>query len=62
MYTLSPSGIKQADLAATEKYGISGITLMKNAAKSCFDIIFPLLSHNSKVVIICGKGNNGGDG
>ena len=62
MYTLAPSVIKEADKLATEKYGISGLTLMKNAAKSCFDIIFPLIRHDSKIAIICGKGNNGGDG
>ncbi len=62
MYTLSPETIKYADRLAVEKYGIPDLTLMKNAAKSCFDYIYPRLSHDDKIVVICGKGNNGGDG
>ena len=34
MYTLSPKTIKDADALAVSKYGISELTLMKNAAKS----------------------------
>lgn len=62
MYTLSPQTIKYADSLAVEKYGIADIDLMRNAAKSCFEYIHPRLSHNDKTVILCGKGNNGGDG
>ncbi|MBO4950254.1 MAG: NAD(P)H-hydrate dehydratase [Clostridia bacterium] len=62
MYTVSPSTIKYADSLAVEKYGIADITLMKNAAKSCFEYIYPKLSSNDRIAVICGKGNNGGDG
>lgn len=62
MYTVSPETIKYADRLAVEKYGIADITLMRNAAKSCFEYILPHISHDDKTVILCGKGNNGGDG
>ncbi len=62
MYTLAPKTIKTADGLAVSKYGISELTLMKTAAKSCFEIIYSRLSHKSKILILCGKGNNGGDG
>ncbi len=62
MYTLSPQTIKYADTLAVEKYGIADIDLMRNAAKNCFEYIYPNLSHDDKTVILCGKGNNGGDG
>lgn len=62
MYTLSPHTIKEADRLATEKYGISELTLMKNAAKSCADHIKKIVTESSKIAIFCGKGNNGGDG
>ena len=62
MYTLSPETIKYADRLAVEKYGIPELTLMKNAAKRCYDYICPLLSSSDRIVILCGKGNNGGDG
>lgn len=60
MYTVSPETIKHADALASEKYGIPELTLMKNAARACF--IHVPYSLGSKIVILCGKGNNGGDG
>ena len=62
MYTLSPETIKYADSLAVSKYGIPEITLMRTAAKFCFDYILPLISKGDRIVIVCGKGNNGGDG
>ena len=62
MFTLSPETIKYADALAVSKYGISDITLMRNAAKSCFEYIIKRISKNDKIAIICGKGNNSGDG
>lgn len=62
MFTVSPGTIKYADELAVNKYGIADLTLMKNAAKACFEYIYPRLSHKDKIVVICGKGNNGGDG
>lgn len=62
MYTLSPKTIKEADALAASKYGISELTLMKTAAKSCHRYIYPLITKNDRIAILCGKGNNGGDG
>lgn len=62
MYTLSPHTIKKADREASEKYGTCELTLMKNAANACADYIKNLISKESKIAILCGKGNNGGDG
>ena len=41
--------------------GIPGITLMLNAAKGATDILLSK-SPNGPIFILCGKGNNGGDG
>ena len=62
MYTLHPETTSYADSLCVQQYGISFLTLMKNAAKSCYDYIYPLISAEDKIVILCGKGNNGGDG
>ncbi len=62
MYTLSPETIKYADRLAAEEYCIPELTLMKNAAKGCFDYIEKCITGEDKTVILCGKGNNGGDG
>ena len=41
--------------------GISGLELMERAAKSLFEEI-TALEHHDRVFILCGVGNNGGDG
>ncbi len=62
MYSVLPETIKTADTLAGEKYGICELTLMKNAARACFDEIYKEIGTKDKIVILCGKGNNGGDG
>jgi NAD(P)H-hydrate epimerase len=56
--------MKRCDTAATERYGIPGIVLMENAARGAVDRAEQLFGSVSGqwVVLICGKGNNGGDG
>ena len=62
MYTVTPDTIKYADSLAVKKYGIPELTLMKYAAKSCYDVIISRIKRSDKIAILCGKGNNGGDG
>ena len=53
------------DSLAEEKYGIPGIVLMENAGLRCADIVLSLLEpfdEPRSVVVLTGKGNNGGDG
>ncbi len=47
------------DLA--EQQGISKLQLMENAGKGSFDFIRHLVKGKS-VLVVCGQGNNGGDG
>lgn len=61
----STDQIKNADQYAITKLGVPGIVLMENAAKNIFDAILkklPEVSQFEKIGIVCGKGNNGGDG
>lgn len=56
--------MRQIDQAAETKYGIPSIILMENAGIGVCNVLeeyFPLLTH-LKVLLVCGKGNNGGDG
>ncbi len=62
MFTVSPEEMKKADMLSDTEYGVRELTLMKNAAKGCADVIIPFISEKDKIVILCGKGNNGGDG
>jgi len=56
--------VREADKYAIEKCSIPGAILMENAARSIFEIIESYLAGEAaiKIGIICGKGNNGGDG
>ena len=42
--------------------GISYAQMMENAGRACAQEIIPLADGGKKVVILCGSGNNGGDG
>lgn len=52
---------RDLDRQAIEDFGMPGIALMENAGRSIADFI--IQQHvTGKIVICCGKGNNGGDG
>ncbi len=62
MYILSAKGMKMAEKTADER-GIDYYTLMKNAGNSAADHIAEKEELSlKKTVILCGNGNNGGDG
>lgn len=56
--------MKVLDMQATAAYGIPGIVLMEHAAKAVADNVAHMLRdcRGKKVTVVCGKGNNGGDG
>jgi NAD(P)H-hydrate epimerase len=58
---LSYQQCRQFDKIAIEEYGVPGIVLMENAGASCAREIQSRYL-GSTVVILCGGGNNGGDG
>ncbi|MFN7875051.1 MAG: NAD(P)H-hydrate epimerase [Pirellula sp.] len=61
-YKLSFDQIRLVDRVAIEQFGISGLVLMENAGRGAADLIAELTSEESDYVILCGTGNNGGDG
>ncbi len=59
---ISPKDVKVLDINS-EYFGTPTITLMENAGKGIADFITNNLKlQNKKILIICGVGNNGGDG
>lgn len=54
--------VRAVDRAAIEEYGIPGILLMENAARGLLAHALKMLAPQSRVLIVCGSGNNGGDG
>lgn len=52
---------RQVDTYATEKLEMSSLVLMENAGRGCVDLL-ESQGINGPVALLCGKGNNGGDG
>ena len=63
-YIATAAQMREIDRWTIEEFGIPGIVLMENAGKAVADIIQDLSDDSArpKVVIVAGKGNNGGDG
>src|SRR5579863_142753 len=64
MKILTATEMREVDRLTTERYGIPSLTLMENAGRSVAEFIrdrFPHLERR-RIVVLCGKGNNGGDG
>ena len=64
MKVLTAEQMRQADRLTTERYGIPQLQLMENAGAAVADYLsqrFPDLRARN-IVVLCGKGNNGGDG
>ncbi len=62
---LTAEEMREVDRLTTEKYGIPSILLMENAAHSVANVIKEKLGGSvagKSFLILCGKGNNGGDG
>lgn len=64
MKALTASEMREVDRLTTERYGIPSLQLMENAGKSVFDYLRASFGDvfASRAAILCGKGNNGGDG
>lgn len=65
-YILDRESVRAVDRAAVEEYGIPGIVLMENAARGLAAQALQMLSSaqdsSPTALIVCGSGNNGGDG
>ena len=59
--TLTRKWVREIDRRAMEEYGMSGLVLMENAARGAVDVLMSL-GCRGPVAIVCGKGNNAGDG
>ena len=63
MQTLSGKQSRSVDQLAMTEFGMSSLALMENAGRGVADLLERLgVKRASRIVICCGKGNNGGDG
>ena len=62
LYT--PEQVRDLDKTAINELHVPGILLMENAANNLRNIFCELYPQNEfpNIAILCGKGNNGGDG
>jgi len=64
MKALTAAEMREVDRLTTERCGIPSLQLMDNAGKSVFDFLRSAYGDvaTSHAAVLCGKGNNGGDG
>ena len=64
MILVTAAEMQEMDRQAIETHGIPGLELMENAGRGATDVLLDQFAGSIKsgVAIICGKGNNGGDG
>ncbi len=62
--TVTREEMRELDRKAIEVYEIPGIILMENAGRNVAEEVYKMTDTQSKtkVAVLCGKGNNGGDG
>src|SRR5438270_13425006 len=58
---LTRAQVRELDRRAIHDYGLPGEVLMENAGRGAAELLLALGVHG-RVVVCCGKGNNGGDG
>ena len=62
MKILNAEQIRKADAFTIANEPVSSIDLMERAAAKCFDWITVKIDKTRKIKVLCGLGNNGGDG
>jgi len=59
---LDNESMREADRHTIEDLGVPGLTLMENAATGVVDALRDSYPEARRILILCGRGNNGGDG
>ncbi len=62
MKIVSAAEMREIDRATSERFGVPSLTLMENAGAAVARFILADYPQAERVGILCGKGNNGGDG
>src|SRR5215212_2016093 len=62
---LTRKQVREIDRRASAEFHIPGIVLMENASRAAADLVLRVIAKHKTIpeaVILCGGGNNGGDG
>ena len=54
--------MRDIDRATSERFGVPSLTLMENAGSAIAQFILEEYRQANRIAVVCGKGNNGGDG
>jgi NAD(P)H-hydrate epimerase len=61
-FSLSRDEVRELDSRAIHEFGVPGVVLMENAGRGAAELLLKLRTKQQEVLILCGPGNNGGDG
>lgn len=62
MRIVTAEEMRAADVATAERFGIASMDLMRRAGSAVARFVAREFPDSHRVVVLCGKGNNGGDG
>ncbi len=62
MKIVSAAEMREIDRVTTERFGVASLTLMENAGAAVANFVLGRYPDATRIGVICGKGNNGGDG
>lgn len=61
-FWMSREQVRELDRRASGEFGVHSIVLMENAGRGCAELLMRLNPSRKPAAILCGPGNNGGDG
>ena len=62
MKIVTAAEMREIDRATSQRFGVPSLTLMENAGSAVAEFVVAQYPSAERIGVICGKGNNGGDG
>jgi len=62
MKIVSAAEMREIDRVTSEKFGVPSLNLMENAGTAVAQFVLTEYPQAKRIAVVCGKGNNGGDG
>jgi NAD(P)H-hydrate epimerase len=62
MKIITAAEMREVDRVTSERFGVPSLTLMENAGTAVANFVLSQWPSAKRIGVVCGKGNNGGDG
>src|SRR5277367_1318674 len=62
MKIITANEMREIDRTTTQRFGVPSLILMENAGTAVAEFVVSRYPSADRIGVICGKGNNGGDG